>query len=216
MLKLKNITLVAISSVKIEETINALINSMNGIEYGGVKFISDIHPKNMPDEIDYVKCDPLNYIGYSQYVFLELHKHVDTDFCISVQHDGWIVKPDCWDEKFLDFDYIGAPWEYSESAYMTDYGEHVRVGNGGVSLKSKKMLQMPIDLGLELKQEQGYYNEDGNCCVYHRRTLLDNGIRYAPVELAAKFSREKWIDGISRENAFAFHGLSNRGTHDVG
>jgi hypothetical protein len=54
-------------------------------------------------------------------------------------------------------------------------------------------------------------NDDGNFCVYHRKTFLENGIKYAPIEIAAKFSREVWIPGISRTDTFAFHGNNKIG-----
>lgn len=209
MLDLKKVTLVVVTSVKIEENIQALIKSMNDIQYGDIKFFSHIYPKTLPYGVKFIECEQLDYVGFSRYTFLELWKYIDTEFCFLVHHDGWVNNPNNWDNRFLDYDYIGAPWAYSDNAYITDYGEHVRVGNAGVSIRSKKLLEMPTKLGLKLEERQGFYNDDGNYCVYHRKTLLENGIKYAPIELAAKFSREKWIEGISRKDTFAFHGLYN-------
>jgi hypothetical protein len=209
MLKLPNVTLVVVTSVKIEDNISAMVKSMSGIEYGAVKFFCHIKP-NLPIGVGYVECEKLDYIGFSRYTFLELWKNIETDFCLLVHHDGYVSNPDNWDDRFLNFDYIGAPWPYSEDSYITDYGEHVRVGNAGVCIRSKKILKMPTDLGLRFEHRQGFYNDDGNFCVYHRKTFLENGIRYAPIELASKFSKEIWIDGISRNDTFAFHGDRNR------
>ena len=211
MLNLENVTLTIVTSVKIDQNIEAMIKSMNGIQYGAVKFISHEYPKSLPSNVEFVQCEKLDYVGFSRYTFHELWKHIDTDFSLLVHHDGWVTSPENWDNRFLDFDYIAAPWAWSKESYVTDYGEHVRVGNAGVCIRSKKLLKMPTDLGLELEQRQGYYNDDGNFCVYHRKTLLENGIQYAPIELAAKFSREKWIEGISRIDTFAFHGNNRMG-----
>ena len=211
MINLKNVTLVAVTSVKIEQNIDALIKSTNGIQYGDIKFFSHEYPKNLPTFVKFVQCEPLTYDGFSKYIFLDLWKYIETDFCFLVHHDGWATSPENWDNRFLNYDYIGAPWAYSDNAYITDYGEHVRVGNAGVSIRSRKLLEMPTKLGLKLEERQGYYNDDGNFCVYHRKTLLENGIKFAPIELAAKFSREVWIDGISRLDTFAFHGNHTTG-----
>jgi len=212
MLELNNITLVVVTSIKIEENIQALIKSMNGIKYGSVKFFSHERPENLPLNVQYVQCEKLDYIGFSRFTFLEMWKYIETDFCLLVHHDGWVTSPENWDDRFLNFDYIAAPWAYSDTAYITDYGEHVRVGNGGVCIRSKKLLEMPTRLGLKLEQRQGFYNDDGNFCVYHRKTFLENGIKYAPIETASKFSREVWIPGISRTDTFAFHGNNKIGS----
>lgn len=209
MLDLTRVTLTVVTSVKIEQNIEAMLRSMNGINYGAVKFFSHEFPKSLPNTVEFVEIPKIDYVGFSRFTFHELWKHIDTDFSLLVHHDGWVTSPENWEDRFLNFDYIAAPWPWSEDSYITDYGEHVRVGNGGVCIRSKKLLKMPSDLGLELEQRQGFYNDDGNYCVYHRKTFLENGIRYAPIELAAKFSREKWIDGISRKDTFAFHGMLN-------
>lgn len=208
MLELKDVTLTIVTSVKHEQNVKAMIKSMEGISYGAVKFISDIRPDNLSENVEYVNCDKLSYDGFSEFTFLKLWKYIDTKFSLLVHHDGFVVRPDLWNPDFLNFDYIGAPWAYSESSYVTDDGEHVLVGNGGVCLRSKKILELPTQLGLALEQRQGFYNDDGNFCVYHRKTMIENGIKYAPIELAAEFSTEILIDGVSKES-FAFHGFGH-------
>lgn len=210
MLKLNDVTLVCVTSVKIEQNVKSLIKSMEGIEYGDVKFISDIYPENLPENVKYVRCDKLSYDGFSEYTFLKLWKDIQTSHCLLVHHDGFVVRPELWSNDFLEYDYIGAPWMYSDTSYITDEGEHVSVGNGGFCLRSKKFLEMPTKLGLKLDHRQGFYNDDGNFCVYYRKTFLENGIKYAPVDVAARFSTEAIIPNISRES-FGFHGFMNHG-----
>jgi hypothetical protein len=208
MIELNNVTLVVVTSVKIDQNIIALKKSMNGIKWGAIKFISHEKPEGLPDGVEFVKCEKITSIDkFSEFTFLELYKYIDTEFMILVHHDGYISRPELWDNEFLKYDYIGAPWEYSDNAYITDYGLHVDVGNGGFRLSSKKLLELPTKLGLKLEQRQGYYADDGNICVYHRRVFLEHGIKYAPVEVASKFSTEKWIEGISQEESFGFHGF---------
>ena len=51
MLKLPNVTLIALTSVRIPETIKALEYSCRNIEFGKVKLASNIKPENLPDFI---------------------------------------------------------------------------------------------------------------------------------------------------------------------
>lgn len=204
MLNLPDVTLVCVTSVKIDQNVKALKQSMEGIKYGDVKFISDICPEDLPKNVKYVKCDKLSYDGFSEYTFLKLWKDIETSHCLLVHHDGFVVRPDIWSDEFLNFDYTAAPWPYSDTSYITDDGEHVDVGNGGFCLRTKKMLELPTKLGLKLEHRQGFYNDDGNFCVYHRKTFLENGIKYAPKEIAAKFSTEIIIPELSQES-FGFH-----------
>ena len=57
MLKLDNITLVAVSSIKIEENIQALIKSSKDITFNTIKFISHIKLNNLPINIEYINCE---------------------------------------------------------------------------------------------------------------------------------------------------------------
>ena len=51
MLKLPNVTLIALTSVRIPETIKALEYSCKDIQFGEVKLASDIKPNNLPEFI---------------------------------------------------------------------------------------------------------------------------------------------------------------------
>jgi hypothetical protein len=55
------------------------------------------------------------------------------------QWDGFVWQHRMWDPAFLDYDYIGAPWP----AHLTRGEQHRnhRVGNGGFSLRSRKLQQ---------------------------------------------------------------------------
>lgn len=207
MIELPSVTLIVLTSVKIEQNILALRKSISEINFGQVKFISHEKP-NLPNGVTFVQCERLNSIDdFSRYTFLTLHKDIETDFMILIHHDGWIARPNLWTDEFLNFDYIGAPWPYRDTIYTTPYGEHIAVGNGGFRLTSKKFLELPTKLGLNLESDQGFYGDDGNFCCIHRLKFLQNGIKYAPPEIAAKFSTEIWVDGISQEESFGFHGF---------
>ena len=208
---LPRVTLVAVSSIKIAETIRAMKKSMTGLHFHEALLLTDVSvaPALLEDSgIKVVPIEHLDYEGYSFFMLYKLKGYIQTDFALVVQYDGYVIHPDEWRDAFLKYDYIGAPWP-KDIHFDTD-GANVRVGNGGFSLRSKKLLWAPTELGLPfIDGGTGYFNEDGNICVYHRGKLEKSGIRFAPVEAASLFSREKTCDD-SYDRPFGFHGERHR------
>jgi len=217
MLNLKNVTLVSVTSVNVDRTINALKYSMNGIAFNEVLLLTD---KNVShDEIKICKIEELDYINYSRFIVYELHKHINTDFALIIQDDGFVTNPEKWDDLFLDYDYIGAPFPIPEESdnisYRDPFGNLIRVGNGGFSLRSKKLLSLPTELNLEWKPYFGYYNEDGFFAVHNRHLLEENGCKFAPVDLAARFSAEIATKETIGITPFGFHGKHNNNYNKI-
>lgn len=207
MLKLKNITLIALTSVKIEKTIKALLYSSKDIEFGDIKLVSDIKPNNLPLKIKHEYCDKMSNINEWNYAAIyKLGQHIDTEFAILIHDDGFIVNANAWKPEFLDYDYIGAPWPLpvDNFSFRDINGEIIRVGNS-VSLRSKKLIDLPVNLNLEWKPFHGYYNEDGFICVNYRHTYKEHGIKFADIDIAKYFSHETMIPEIEGIKPFAFH-----------
>ena len=202
--KLHNVTLCAVSSVRIDETINALLKSMSGLTYDKVLFLTDKNISLKEHGIDVVPIEKLDYDGYSRFVAYDLAKYIETDFVLLIQHDGYVLRPNKWNDVFFNYDYLGAPW--APNVHFTNEGVNVRVGNGGFTLRSKKLLNILNELNLPFTDNgTGFFHEDGLICVYHRKALEDAGIKFAPVSVAAKFSHET----DCKESAwqpFGFHG----------
>jgi hypothetical protein len=82
---LKNVTLVAVSSIMIEETIYALLQSMKGVEYFNVILISHERPANLPDNINFKKCNNLKSISdYNKFILFNLSGYMNSDFALIV------------------------------------------------------------------------------------------------------------------------------------
>lgn len=194
MLKLPQVTLIALSGIGYQtaENIEALKKSCEGIEWGAVKYIQQ---GNITD---------IN--SWNKAVIYDLHNYVQTDYAMLVHPDGYIVAPQNWREEFLGYDFIGAPWPLPADgySYRTPTGEVVRVGNS-VSIRSKRLLKLPSELGLEWRSYYGNTNEDGFLCVHNRDRLIEQGIRFAPLELAKYFSKEHSISENEGIETFAFH-----------
>jgi hypothetical protein len=201
---LPTVTLAAATSPNIIKTLWALKQSMAGINFAEVILISHRKPFWLNKKIKFIKCKPINSLNaYNHFIAYELYQYIKTDFTLVVQYDGYVLRPWQWDNEFLDYDYIGAPWP--KGMFHTNEGVEVRVGNGGFSLRSKKLLNILNELNLPFTDNgTGYYNEDGIICNYYRKKLEDAGIKYAPVEIASKFSHEIDCDD-SYPEPFGFH-----------
>jgi hypothetical protein len=203
---LPQVTLVAVSSVQITETVAALKKSMRGIVYKHALLLTDASIDLASEGIEVQKIENLDYNGYSHFMIYKLKDFIQTDFALIVQHDGYVLRPHKWRPEFLTYDYIGAPWK--KGLYYTEDGTEVRVGNGGFSLRSKKLLEAPTKLKIPFTDHHtGFFHEDGIICLFYRTLLERHGIRFAPVLLASQFSRERFLSD-SAWLPFGFH--SNR------
>jgi len=209
-IQLPDVTLIAYSCIKIPETIWAIQKSCKNINFGSVKLISDKKPDNLPDFITWEFAPTINHIdNFNEYFFRKLYKHVDTEYCLTIQYHAWIATSSLWTNEFLNYDYCGAPWKIIDGAYMANDGTRSRVGNGGLSMRSKRLLSLPEQKGWNLRSEQGWKNEDGNICCYYKKEFLEEGIKYAPVELAAQFSYENPVPENQGVPSFGFHKFMN-------
>jgi hypothetical protein len=192
MLKLPNVTLIAFGTKNIPGMYVALEQSQKEIEWGAVKLITE------------VQCNSID--EWNKAIVFELRRYVDTDFCMLVHPDGFVVRPDLWRDSFLNYDYIGAPWPlpHDHFSYRTPDGEIVRVGNS-VSIRSRKMLNLPHDLEFAWRPFYGNTNEDGFLTCHNRRLLQHFGCKFAPIEEAVHFSREMEIPENQGIDSFAFH-----------
>jgi len=191
MLKLPNVTLCCIDCVNQGKAIAAIKKSMEQCEFAAVKFITDIKIK-----IDGIEIANIPKIKskkeYSEFCIKELNDYFDTEFILLIQHDGLVLNGDCWDNNFLKFDYIGAKWNYPK-------GER-NVGNGGFSLRSKK-LQSAL-------QEDDFIQpteQEDDCIVRLYGSYLERKYKivFADEDTADKFSFEL---NEPCNKTFGFHG----------
>lgn len=222
MINLPNVTLFCISSDNVSGALFALQHSMKGINFGAVKLITHKDPGNLPDGIEFSECYEIKSIhDYNYYCIYNLSKHINTDYCLLVQPDGFVINPDKWDNDWFNYDYIGAPWRWEDASFVTPFGEHIRVGNGGFSFRSKKLLDVPKRAYIHFDVNWGDFykhfgygstSEDGNICVHNRHIYEALGCKFAPVEVAARFSHERPISETEGITPFGFHFFLPAGT----
>ncbi len=138
---------------------------------------------------------------YSEFCFKKMSDYVHTNHVLIIHADGYVQNHKSWRNEFLEYDYIGALWEWHKN---------FRNGNGGFSLRSKKLLEILKDLEVEK-----YHPEDDVICRKLRPLLEgDYGIRFAPENLCREFSIEAWNvrpqEQIYR-GQFGFHGYKVKG-----
>ncbi len=207
-LQLPRVTLVAMTSVNMYETVRAMCYSMRDIEFGDAVLITDKKPWFLPKSIRYSHTSKLDNIDEFNYKMVyELKDHIKTDFCLVVHADGFVIHPELWRDEFLDYDYIGSPWPLPKNdyAYRDSKGNICRVGNS-VSIRSKRLLEFPEKHNLKWERvDDGFYNEDIFICCHSKNAMEAEGLKWAPFELALYFGREHPLPENKGIEPFIFH-----------
>jgi len=195
---LPNVTLLGLDCLDIDRLKLAADICQKDFKFGAIKLLSSIQDSD-PRVIPIEKVDSIE--KYSHFFIKKLHDLVDTDFVLVIQYDGFILNPEAWTDDFLNYDYIGAPWWYEDDN---------NVGNGGFSLRSKKLLKILA----HDKSIQEHHPEDHHIARTYGNYLRSQGVVFAPERVASRFS----IEGCLKEpvpvkygsvwtNEFGFHGL---------
>lgn len=208
-LKLDNVTLIAVSSVKIRQTIKALEYSMRGVEFAETVLVTHKKPLFLPKDITFKQCEKITNIDiFNKMMVYDLYKYVDTEFALLVHYDGFVVNPDKWEDRFLDYDYIGSPWPTPPAddkiTYRDINGNLCRVGNS-VSIRSKRLMELPEKINIPWQPFHGWYNEDGFICCNNRHIFEEHGMTYAPVDVAIHFGQEAMVPEGEGVTSFVFH-----------
>lgn len=190
MTKIKNTTLVCVDCFNHGAAIAAMKKSLNEISVDRAIFFTDKEFKI--SGIDVLVIPKItSKDSYSHFLIKEMHKYIETDYVLTVQHDGWIISGDAWTDEFYEYDFIGAPWLYIDSR---------NVGNGAVSWRSRKLINaLGTDNFIEIVPPE----DEIIGRLYRKYLETKYGIKYAPEELAHKFSYEL---NEPTQKTFGFHG----------
>ena len=215
--RLNEVTLVCVAGVEIRKALRALILSAIRVRFKSVKLITPKLPKINIGKFHIEKPIDSNLDSmqaYNNYIIYQLSEHIKTKYCLVIQADGYVIKGKKWQSNFLEYDYIGAPWPLTPNKYIDPFGNAQRVGNGGFSLRSKKLLEVPRKQKIIWDVNHGDFykhfgqkssSEDGIICVHNRHRYLSEGCIFAPLDVAIAFSRELPIDEIHDPETFGFH-----------
>jgi hypothetical protein len=109
---------------------------------------------------------------YCRFCIRDLCEYIETDYLLVVQYDGFILNGQAWSDEFLKYDYIGAPWSGG------------LVGNGGFSLRSRRLMEACALLPGQAHPEDQFISRT------HRRALEAGGFKFAPRDVADRFAIE--------------------------
>lgn len=190
------------------EIIKRIINrSCRDLDFESVKVLTPHIDSDHLFGIEKVKVHPMDAREYNRFMLQDLHKYVDTPHVLTFQTDGFILNPQLWDDDFLNYDYIGAPWADPQP---------LRVGNGGFSLRSQKMLKRGSELeyedGVGLNINAEVSPEDHILLRHNARKMSD--MKIPSLGTAMRFSYENPIPECpyaSPLTSFGFHGVFQRG-----
>ena len=190
-LPLPQVTLCAVSSVNVEATIAALEASLTQIDVTAALLLTDSPIKPGHPGIRVVPIAPITSSqAYSDFLLTQLVDHVDTSHCLIIQWDGHVLDASRWDPDFLAYDYIGASWPQFFNGHD--------VGNGGFSLRSRRLMQLCRDPAFKAS-----HPEDVAIARLNRDWLEAKGMRFAPREMADRFAAERAGDIAA---SFGYHG----------
>ena len=199
MLHLDNVDLIIIDCVNVVQATETIKICTDEIQFGNVYLFT--HEKFEVDKpVTLIEIEKIDTIEKYSDFCLSLVKYLYNDYVLIVQNDGFIINPNLWSDEFLNYDYIGAPWNLT-------FVPGQRVGNGGFSLRSRKFLEFSS----QFVSTNGI-PEDNFLCLYNYDSAIENGIKFAPTDLASKFAHEyhnpyKWYFEPSEH--FGFHGKEN-------
>jgi hypothetical protein len=195
----------------LKKTLEILSNKINRVHW-----FSDIpfpeKPFHVP--VTWTKISKIkNYNDEYGYITLKLCPSVCTEnYNLIIHNDGFAVNADAWTDEFLEYDYIGATW--------TDGF----VGNGGFCLRSRKLYDALLDMNIpyDTNSYKDYFNgdfysvisngnklvpEDSIICKIHKSTLETKyGIKFAPQQIADRFSIEHNMSSPWLGKSLGFHG----------
>jgi len=193
MLDLPGVTLCCVDTANHALAARALRRSAIGIRFARSLFITDRRVDEPGIEVRTI-ATLTSRDDYSRFVLASLLDHVDTPHVLLVQWDGYALNPAAWRGDFLDCDYIGAKWFWAP--------EGQRIGNGGFSLRSRRLLEALRDPRIVLTEA-----EDVTIGRTFRALLeRDHAIRFATESQADQFAFEAaYPIGLP----FGFHGLYN-------
>ena len=199
MLTLPDVTLVIVDTICHSLARMAVEDSTKNIEFGNVIVFSD-KEEACPPKANFVKVRISSHLDYQFFMWYAVPCHIFTSHFLVIQWDGFVINSSAWQDNFLEYDYIGAPWTPKSD-------ERYNVGNGGFSLRSVKLAQ---HVARFCKQEfrDPKKSEDIAIGRIYGDYLRKAGFKYPNDYIAAHFSIEEMWPRPDVPH-FGFHGLFN-------
>ena len=194
MLDLTSVTLLCVETRDPALAHWAIERCLRGVRFAKVVLLTDLdRVLEQRAGINYLQAPKIKTTqDYSDLLLTGIDQYVEGSHVLVMQWDSFITHPNLWQAHFLDYDYIGPIWPHHPKT---------PVGNGGFSLRSKKLLQAIKQPGFIKRHPEDY------CICVDNKLFLEEqcGIRFALPELADQFAVER----AAWHEAFGFHGFFN-------
>lgn len=202
-LSLPSVTLLCVETRMHEQARRTLVDATSRIQFGDVLIYT-----NKPELIPVPGARHVIVPDWSvkteagTFCYMKSPALVTTDHMIFTEWDGGIRDVGMWDNAFLSYDYIGAPWPGRDKGGGWNPPNDMRVGNGGFTLWSKRLMDLvakwprPMFTDLHISKD-------------NRRALEAQGMRWAPEEVAYRFSYECGTPEMAEKSSFGFHDIFN-------
>jgi len=196
MLNLSNVTLLCVETRDPDLALWAIDKCLSGTQFSKVVLITNLERLTQKrSDIEYVQAPSIRTTkDYSDLLLTGLDQYVKGSHVLVIQWDSFVIHPELWTDKFLNYDYIGPVWPHHPQN---------PVGNGGFSLRSVKLLEAIKRPGFFKKHPEDY------CICVDNKVFLEKecGIQIAPANIAEQFAVERspW------HKTFGFHGFFNFG-----
>jgi hypothetical protein len=214
------IDIVSVNCINPSESLKALDYSSKNINFNNSYIFTSENVQSEEHEV--IKIDKFKSIlDYSNFM-LKIGEYIKSDHVLVIQDDGHVVNSHNWSDDFLNYDYIGSPWpqttKWRKRWSTKEYGDanknvlKNRVGNGGFSLRSRAFLEYSSKF-----DSCNGLPEDVFLCLVNYKDALKEQIKFAPFDIAFKFSCEVPLKGrklqkegknqnYDFENHFGWHG----------
>jgi len=182
--------------------IPSILKSMSELPGSQGLLLSIQKPESLPDSIEWKQIGELDYMMYSVFIMHSLYAFIDTEFCLIVQDDSWVLNGKNFKPEYYEYDYIGGACHAAlvgnqlmlQGTWHDQY-PRVIVQNGGFSLRSKRFLEAPNKYGIVHSQANDIHlwNEDVQLSCLKRHLFAEVGMKYAPEKTVRDFSIESVI-----------------------
>jgi hypothetical protein len=159
-------------------------------EYNKDYYLSDFKKLNISGNILTLNKDILNINDYSNLLKDPLFwKTIKEDNCLLFQYDSFAMNK--FDNNFLNFNYIGAPWDHNASLF-----DEIKFGNGGTSFRKTRIMEY-LCKKYENKDIKKNYPED----IFFSELLYEEKLNICDQYIAHRFS----FENIYNENSIYGH-----------
>ena len=87
--------------------IPSILKSMSELPGSRGLLLSIQKPESLPDNIEWKQIGELDYMMYSVFIMHSLYSFIETDFCLIVQDDSWVLNGKNFKPEYYEYDYIG-------------------------------------------------------------------------------------------------------------